>query len=179
MSYLGWVTATKIWLPWDIQAGATAAVFIWLGYIVKANAILTIRPSKWIVCICLMIMAWCIRYFNGFWMVTNYFGNGIMDFIGAFAISYLIYWSVKLCFIHCNNFSKVLSWYGKYSLVILCFHIIELDLFPWAVFMSFIVSMGINKFVMWSIIIICKLVWVTFGVFIVLNVPVLRKIFNA
>ena len=44
ISYVGYATAFKLWLPFNIQSGCTAAGFIYLGYVFK-NTLLKNPPQ--------------------------------------------------------------------------------------------------------------------------------------
>ena len=103
-------------------------------------------------------------------MVSNSFGNGLMDIFGAFAAIYLLRYvcdyiskSAKL--------SKILRWYGSNSIVILCFHILELNLFPWQ-----LVFKGLPYRML--IIIFLKLLFVTLCTMVVNKSSVLYFLFK-
>ena len=177
VAYIGYATAIKVWLPFNIQAGCTAAGFIYLGYLYK-NECGTIKTLPWPVLLSLIaIVTWCIKYFKGFWLVSNYFGNGFMDIIGACSASYLILLACKKIIVKNAGIPNILQWYGKNSLVVLAFHIIELDLIPAAIILQKLKSFGISAFLSMLILIIIKIIWASMGIVIVHHIPFLKRIF--
>ena len=68
-------------------------------------------------------------------MVTNHYGDGIFDVLGALGAAFVI---IKLSRRLSQSrlikpLSDFLSIYGRNSLIVLCIHLIELDTFPWYV----------------------------------------------
>ena len=170
IAWIGYQTSWSIWLPLDIQAGMTASLFLYIGYYTKINNLLTDKVRFELLFLSVFIVGWCIKCFKGFWMVSNSFGNGLMDIIGALAAIYLLRYFCDYIS-HSGKFSSLLRWYGSNSIVILCFHILELNLFPWQlVFKGFPYRM--------LIIIFLKLLFVTLCTMVVNKSPVLHFLFK-
>lgn len=177
IAYIGYATAIKVWLPFNMQAGCTAAGFIYLGYLFKKECgSITTMPQP-LLFLFIAIVAWCIKYFSGFWLVSNYFGNGFMDIIGACSASYLIILVCKKVIIKSDCISNILQWYGKNSLVVLAFHIIELDLIPAAIVIQKLKSLGFTSFAPMLLLILLKILWVSLGIVLVNHTPFLKRIF--
>ena len=123
------------------------------------------------------IVAWCVKYFSGFWLVSNFFGNGFMDIIGACSASYLIILVCKKVIIKIDRISNILQWYGKNSLVVLAFHIIELDLIPAAIVIQKLKSLGFTSFFPMLLLILLKILWASLGIVLVNHIPFLKRIF--
>lgn len=176
VAWIGYQTAQTIWLPLDIQAGLTAMIFIYIGYVAKKEQVLSRPHSPAILALCIGTVAWCIKYFKGFGMVSNYYGNGLMNIFGALAATYLI---LLVCgkLENLSVLSSVLTWYGRNSIIILAFHIIELDLLPWNQILIFIQRFGLSKTIALLGIVALKITWATTGVFVVKNIPLLRKVY--
>ncbi len=177
VAYIGYATAIKVWLPFNIQAGCTAAGFIYLGYLYKkeCSSITTLpRPLLFLL---IAIVAWCVKYFSGFWLVSNFFGNGFMDIIGACSASYLIILVCKKIIIKNDCISNILQWFGKNSLVVLAFHIIELDLIPAAIVIQKLKSLGFTSFAPMFLLILLKILWASLGIVLVNHIPFLKRIF--
>lgn len=49
VSYVGYFTALKSWLPFNIQAGCTAAGFIYLGFLFKRHSVESLSPPRYII----------------------------------------------------------------------------------------------------------------------------------
>lgn len=172
--YVGWKTAETIWLPFDIQAGMTSSLFIFIGYLAKKYHVFSYKiPQEWILFL-LFISIWNMKYFNGLWFVKNYFGNGLFDVIAALSTSFLI---MKICQYIKLNFriiSSVFKWYGKNSIIVLAFHIIELDLFPWNILIAQLDDFFSAHFITILLVILIKIIWVSLGIVIINNCRYLK-----
>lgn len=179
ISYIGWATAQKVWLPLSIQAGMTAAGFIFLGYLARKYDILSIKYSKITYLFLIGIVAWCIKFYKNLAMVNCAFENGFMDILGALAASFLILktcqWITGKNYIH--SITNVFAWYGRYSIIILAFHIIELDLLPWNEIKDLLLSKGYPVMGIIIFFICVKILWATLGTIVVLHVQWLRNIY--
>ena len=74
-----------------------------------------------------LLAAWSIQYFKGFWLVHNYMGNGWSDFIASICASCII---ILGSFEIANNTwitKKILQFFGHNSLIIMCAHLVDLD----------------------------------------------------
>ena len=176
--YIGWKTSETIWMPFDIQAGMTSALFIFIGYLAKKYEVLSYKiPIEWIIFL-LFVSIWNMKYFKGFWFVKNYLGNGIFDIIAALSTSFLI---IKLCNklkLHLKKTSLFFEWYGKNSIIVLAFHIIELNLVPWNIVIGHIDKLcRIHIFTILSIILL-KIVWASLGILVVNNCKQLKYFYN-
>lgn len=179
ISYVGWATAQRVWLPFSIQAGMTASGFIFLGYLAKKYDILSKHFSKATYFFLISIVIWCIKFYKNLAMVNCVFKNGFMDILGALAASFLI---LKSCqWIENKNCMRpiidILSWYGRYSILILAFHIIELDLLPWQVFKKNLIFQGYSSIQITLFFICIKILWATFGTMMVLRIHWLKKLY--
>lgn len=178
ISYIGYATARTIWLPLNIQAGMNATLFVYIGYLFNKEQLLNYKVRLDVFILCIYITVWCIKYFKGFWMVTNFYGNGLMDAVGAIASIYLLLLlSKKLANIPTVN--SILEWYGRNSIIILAFHIIELDLIPLGSYLPYLLSLGLSKKVAFIVIILIKIIWASLGVVMAQHIPQLRKIYLA
>lgn len=132
---IGYFTRTYFWLPFSLQAGACATLFMYMGWLWKdiRKSITTI--SREIKDFGLVVAALSggafIKNFQSFWLVSCDIGRGIVDIYGCacacivvIAISKWIDSNLK----HCSAF---LAYFGKFSLLVLCIHILEQNLFPW------------------------------------------------
>ena len=100
-----------------------------------------------------------------------------MDIIGACSASYLILLACKKNIIKNAIFSNIFQWYGKNSLVVLAFHIIELDLIPAAIVIQKLKSLGFTSFTPMIILILLKILWASLGIVLVNHTPFLKRIF--
>ena len=133
VAWIGYQSAGNIWLPIDIQAGMNACLFIYLGYYSRIKDLLTSKLNYELLLLSVFVAICCMKYFRGFWMVSNSYRNGIMDIFRALASIYLLRYFCDYIK-QLTVISSVLKWYGSNSIVILCFRILELNLFSWQLF---------------------------------------------
>lgn len=163
IAFTGWASfdRTQIWLPLSIQAGMLAALYVLIGYEIRKNNLLE-HLNGWEQLGCFLVYAWSIWSFKGFWIVHDYMGNGWIDFIASICAAIVI---ISLSRYICDRsliFRRILGWFGRNSLIILCFHIIELNVLPIAAFIgnraSAYPSLNPNTTIL--VIIVAKLIYV-------------------
>ena len=105
-------------------------------------------------------------------LVRNYFYNIPLDILGSMAGSFLVIYVAKQS-IKIPYLGQYLTWFGRYSLIVLCFHLIELNLFPWT---------GVLKYFGFThlfIPMLCgKIFWATGAIFLVRKMPILSRVFG-
>lgn len=171
-------SATWAWFPFSIQAGMAGVLFFYVGHLFKRNYG-TFRFSLYISSICLLV--WCVDiYFNirndYMSLVRCCFPNPVINILGAISGTYII-----VCVMYGLEKVKVLTpafrflteW-GKYSTVILCFHLVELDFFPWNRLFYFLNSHIIKT----CIILFCKIVFCTICMKIIKRIKKLNLVFS-
>ena len=131
---------------------------------------------------CMWILYLCVSYYfnNVLGLVAASYPLGLFDYIGSTAavivvlfVSYQIFDKIPLV----NTF---LAWFGKNSLIVLCFHLIELTALPFQSVIDFGLSIvGIDVFGL-SVILtfIAKVLWCSLAIWIVNKSRVLRWVFN-
>lgn len=173
IALIGYVTTSIIWLPLSIQAGMNAIVFLEIGYYVrKKNLLEKFQNNLLVIMTSIGLWSYSIIYGGKLYMVGNHYGNGIMDVLGAVSATFLILKFAK--FIE-QNFvlaGEKLAEYGRESLIVLCFHLIELNTFPWRK-LIFKLAHGKN-----IVLFICKIIWGIVGVRIVSHNTWLRYYFG-
>ena len=155
---LGVWSSRYIWLPMSIQSGLLVPFYMFIGYVIKQKAAIIQRTKKCILNIILALSFAMWQYFiitfNGFYLVTANIGRGTIDVIGSICgcccITYAI-WKVTgktsvnkeiaidskrksvkqqtKCII--NKQIRWLSIAGRYSIIILCVHLVEMNCIPW------------------------------------------------
>lgn len=174
--YVGFETSKFIWLPFSIQAGLVGTAFLYTGYVVKEYKVLEKKIPLPFQISMFALWIFCIIY-GGLSMVDNYYKNGLLDALGAVSATYFV---IKLAKLIENNAKLVSKWLivvGQNTLVVLCFHLIELNMFPWAKVISLAMKYGIDRSKSVLIILALRFVWAIFGILLVKKVPILRKIF--
>ena len=72
----------------------------------------------------------------------------------------------------------VLVYFGRYSLLILCVHIVELDLLPWWQILEKYVVNGMSANIQLILIIVRKLILDLGGAFVLSKITFVRRIFG-
>lgn len=179
VAYIGYKTAQFIWLPFSIQAGMTASLFVYIGYLCKKEQVFLQKPPAFIPAFMLAVWGFCVIFGGRLYMVGNAYNNGLLDIIGAIFATYIILlFCKKLESI--SIIKNVLTFYGKNSLIVLSFHLIELDMGPWGRIYDLLNSFGIPRAsVLCTLIILAfKIAWATFGILLVKHVKILSKIYG-
>ena len=163
-AYLGYKTSDMIWLPLSVQAGMTAALFVYLGVLARKYRILDQKIHPVIKSGLVALWCVCIIYAGKLYMVRNYYENGWLDIAGALAGSYLVLLAARVVEENTKILSGVLRYYGKNSLLVLCFHIFEMSVIDWGwIWRLFDDRL---QFQYASIILVsCKLAFCTLGIF--------------
>ena len=115
-----------VWLPWSIQAGMAAALFVYAGSLMRTHdwfADHRFSPSLWV----LFILIWAISgfTFGGISMAMANYPGGLFSIVAGIVGS--------LCFVviskgierHAQPISRFLQWVGRNTLVIFCMHLLE------------------------------------------------------
>ncbi len=124
------ISSKFIWLPWSLQSGVTASIFVYIGILAKEK----IKFDNTWAAIAGTAVYLIEVYMNvSLSLAKNYFGLYGLSAVGAVLISYaVIYFSKQLGKIRICE--KILGFIGKNTLSILCFHLIEITAYPWGHF---------------------------------------------
>lgn len=131
----GYYSRIFFWFPLSIQAGACATIYMYMGILAKdmKNAIKeTSQELKACVVLFAIIIWMCfIKDFQSFKLVNCDIGRGIIDVFGSVCACYVVILVSKIIEENTKYIGNFFAYFGKYSLFVLCIHIIELNLFPW------------------------------------------------
>lgn len=176
---VGYIITKWIWLPFSIQAAMVASGYVYIGYFAKQKKVLEKR-FKWSIEILIFTLWILVIMFGQINMAKNLYEYGMFSFVGALCGVYVI---LILCkyFDEKNistTISKVLTFYGKNSLIILCFHFIELEMFPWGYFQNILAGAGMTTWMILVLKFAVKMFIANFSVLIVRKIGFLRKMFS-
>lgn len=176
LAYIGYKTADMIWLPLSIQPALVSLLFVYFGYECKKNKLLEKKLSIWWAIVIAAI--WVISFYYGghMYLVGCYFGNGFLDIIGALCGTFIILLVSRLIERYTKYISKFLQFLGRNTLPILCFHLIELNTFPWWKVDELCNQLNYGHSV--RVILVLKYLWMLIAVLIVNVIPILRNIFS-
>ncbi len=133
--FLGQWTRHFFWLPLSVQAGFCATLFMYIGYCVKicrpsfCNQKKEIKTALTVAALWVWISFICD--FKSFWLVHCDIGRGAVDVIGCICACYCVLLFAKMIDKHVDWLAQPFAYFGRYSIIILCVHIIELNVLPW------------------------------------------------
>lgn len=143
---IGYWSRELCWFPFSIQAGCCATLFMYIGYlfqdIKKAVQELSTETKIGISILALTVWLSFIKNFQSFWLVHCDIGRGVIDIVGCICGCYIIMLISSFIEKHTRHISNVLAFVGKYSLFVLCIHIVELNLIPWGTITRNLIAQG-------------------------------------
>lgn len=169
----------EILLPYSLLQGMTALPFLLIGYMVKQRGGVRackegVLSNKKILC-CMMVLTICwiiSTFFNSLDMAQfnwklYYYPNVVLAATGTF-ICWLVsdFISTKTRYI-----ANCLSFFGIYSIILVCFPVIETYIIPLKVIIPSIPMKGL-------VVLSCKVLWCVLTMFLTFKIKILRKIFS-
>lgn len=168
IAYCGYKMTDILWLPFSIQAGMTASLFVYIGWLSKKKKLFEKAVPFPILSGMICIWLFCIIFGGQLYLVRNYFGNGLLDIIGALCGSYLVILFAKKIEENTSWLSLILEFYGKNTLLMLCCHAFELKVISWEwVWKFFGDQLKLQNFSVVCILIILKLLFCTLGIYLI------------
>lgn len=160
------------WMPFSVQAGMAGLLFLYVGYLSYNHLKIDVSENLKILFLSSIIWGidlWCSYTNDCMSLVRCYFPNCIINVIGAVAATYVILVIAKLVE-KTNYLAKFLEIFGKYSNVVLCFHLFELQIFPW----NLVYEIGVVHTKL--VIIILKILWAYIGIIMTRKIKFLQKV---
>ena len=179
---IGYYSRKLFWFPLSIQAGACATLFMYMGNLLNLTKdILKEIPNevkKFGIGFAMVTWYFFIKDFQSFWLVHCDIGRGIVDIFGSMCACAMVILISRTIEIKTKKISNVLAYLGRYSLLILCVHVIELNLVQWWKITDKIIIMGGTEEVRLVVIIICKLILDLGITYILSKITFVRRIFG-
>lgn len=179
IAYFSSLLRAYVWLPFSVQMGALCAIFVFFGKKAHDEEVFSKKIPLWAKGIGVIIWGLYIAYCGVFSAVQGVLTNGLLDlFVPAIGTYFVIELSrvieKRTCYL-----STILEFYGKNTLIILCAHLFELNVFPWDRIWPFLAEeCHFGFFTQVWIIIVFKVIWATMAVWVIKHIPVLRDIFQ-
>ena len=173
-----------IWLPLSIQAGGVALFYMYLGYVLKQEMpkikeALTTKRKVLLVVFCFAMWGLMIYQFEAFWLVHCEIGNGLLDILGSLCGCYLLIIASGFLDRKTKLISKVCAFYGKYSLLFLSIHLLEMEWFPYELVQSLLMDkLGVSNIGWFAVKVLMKLTIISVSMLIGCRIPVVRKIYG-
>lgn len=177
---IGLISAKFIWLPWSIQPATAAAVYILIGYSLRNK--LDRLENVWVVigCFCCWIcyLTLCYSTNKKIAVVDAVFPWWVIDFVGSTAATVCVLYVSRIICRITRVTKRFLVWYGRNSLIVLCFHLMELFLFQRKIVRSFIAQFGTLSPLVLVIVYAAEIIWTCAGVVAAHKVKALRYVFT-
>lgn len=178
----GYYSAFFTWLPLSIQSGLCGVIFLVIGIVLRKHQ--DTFESKRPIIVAVSIVIWifsiifsiCNNYMS---LVKCSFPNPIINMSGAICATIVLAECSKQ--IENTKLGKTFQFFGKNSMIVLSFHIIELKLIPWSSGVTYIFEkIGLQartEFVIVTVFLL-KIIWSVMGVIVAHKIHFLRKIYS-
>ncbi len=178
-------SAKVFWMPLSLQAGGCASLFVYIGWFIKTKRSELDqenldRMTKY---------SWMIALVGIFALVYESVMDISLNMVKAsypaayttipFAVltSWTVVWISKyLAFL--TPARRVLSFFGRYSLCVLCFHLMELDFFPWNMVYSFCSASGMRITLQYLLVFLLKVILLGFLTWGAIRIKPLGRVFG-
>lgn len=130
---VGYASARWIWLPFDIQSGMCALLFVYVGWLIKRYRVLpwlSAHPLAW----ALPVVVWglAVWKFSGFSLAMNQYGaTPVLAALGGFAGTICVVGVSMVVDRFADPLAAGLAKVGQFSLALLCAHLIEDNVVQW------------------------------------------------
>lgn len=171
-----------LWYPFSIQAGAVALLFMYIGYLfsrVKEKTETFPAEVKAAFLVLCMGVMWCFcQDSQMFRLVRADVGRGSVDILASLCTCWVVIMLSRGIDRFVRPLAKPLEWMGKYSILVLCFHLIELSCFPWWMVLDKFQSWGMPETLRLPVNVLLKFVWIIPMAILCANVNPLRRLFG-
>lgn len=167
---MGYYLQNYFWMPYSILAALISVGYFYVGYKSREADFLNYineRPSR----IAMLFLLWAFYLVAGggnLYLVGGYFGKGLIYDLFFSSVSVFCVLQVSRWFSDRQwKIKNVVLFFGKNSLTVLCFHLIELNTFPWHIFRAFLESREIHGYLVISMMYVAKVMFAVTGVVVV------------
>lgn len=171
---IGYVSSKYFYLPLSFQSGLTSMIFIYFGKRIKEYEILKENTLRTFITALELWIAMLLLNGGNMFIVVNYYNAIPASIVSGVCGSIVLLLFSKEIGNVCSL--RPLKYIGKYSMIFLCVHILDLNLFPWGWFTAKFLS-GCNYYLMLIVHFVVKMAMYYIGCFIILVTP-LKFIYN-
>lgn len=182
---LGVLSAKYFWLPLSIQSAAVATVYVRIGYhYSQGSKINCIIKNKKVIIGCFIL--WFMYLYLLFHFDKNLSLAGArflfwpVDYVCSTAASIVVLWGTYQIMPFFMRLNRILAWFGANSLIVLCFHLIEMNCIPFWRIVDFGLSLaGIESWAISGLITYAfKIIWAGCAIVIVKRLKIMRWVFG-
>ena len=134
ISLISWASARYFLLPFGIQAGGFASLFLYAGYAErnKVNLLSVMGEKKYVPIVFSLIWLPCFLFGGLFEMVVVSAPMLPLNVAGAFCGTYIFLYFCKWLDSLKLIFENKLVAFGQSTMIVLCVHLLDIRLIPWA-----------------------------------------------
>lgn len=177
-TYFGfYLTRHGIYLPWSINAALASQSFYFAGHLIKSFSLLEKNSYSWLI---LGLVLWGASTHSGFFYLNVAQADSpFWAVLGGIGGSYVLMWGAKfLCQHHVPL--KAVKYYGQLSLIVLCVHLIDINMFTISRKIYEAMMLMTNRPVLSvSVEILYRLFLTILGIIIIPRLPYLRSFYLA
>lgn len=177
LAFIGTYSVKLVFLPFSIQPALLAQVFLYFGYLIKQYNIMKYINS-WINIGILILWLIDARYnlfaFEG--ASANHIVFAVV--IGCCSsLSVMFFCQCLSQIAHGSNFNRILIFWGKGSLLMLCFHLVDLDFVQlWPMVISIFVPFSYLLAIVIGM--IYRVVFASFWTYLIPRLPILKSLYD-
>ncbi len=168
-------------LPLDIQPACTSVIFMYFGYIWKCydKCWDSINSEIKALLLSMSMFIWInfIQNFANFWLVHSAYGRGIIDIVSSLCAASIVLFISKELLDRFNVISSFLGYIGRYSILFLVIHSIELNVIPYNALINKIFRIS-NESIMMITILLIKIIGISLMVVLFSRISVIRTVFG-
>ena len=149
VAYIGYATRQLVFLPWSIQAGMVASLYLGIGAWSRRHELLK-KPDPAILVFCVLLWAFALWQGAALSMVNVKFHQGLLNIAVALAASYVVYWLSALIAGKTRVLKRILGFFGENSLVFYFWHALEINVLKWNHTKALLEGIGIVRDTVWG-----------------------------
>lgn len=135
------------WLPLSLQAGGPALLYMYVGWLFRQirEPLRTVSPEGKGALALGALVVWVsfMGDYQSFSLVRCDIGRGAVDIFGSLCGCFVVLLLARCIQARFHLLARPLAYFGRYSLLVLCAHIVELDLFPWGALKDMLLGLGV------------------------------------
>ncbi|KRL01722.1 hypothetical protein [Liquorilactobacillus capillatus] len=174
-SILGFVIARRLALPWSFNAALVSQIFYCGGYLIRY---LKLMENKNPVYFLGGLILWGVSVHSGFFYLNTAFANApVLAILGALGGSFVLM-KLAQAMISFNWKLSLLRNYGQLSLIVMCFHLIDITLLHISGFIyNELTMIHVTPILVVCAVICYRLLFTILAVLIIPHIPLLRSFY--
>lgn len=125
---------TKLYLPWSFDIVLASLIFYYIGYILKKYKVLEKILSNYKILICIVLLYAIGLKFGFIELAIRSYPHGFICYVTAISGTIIVFKISQIIEKFSKYITKVLSWFGRNSMYVLCFHYLEMNVIKYSYF---------------------------------------------